>query len=206
MSGNMQYVDSLMDAKELSQLSNSLKISINKNKKRIRDGGSLASVFGHVLPTPPLARTNTGDTNGSPNSDSSSTKSNGNPDQPAPVIWPHGRISNHIKELPGHYGQIHCVDWLGDSNHCITAAQDSNLVVWHALTGMKRCTIRLQSAFVMACAADKSGTSGMGTSLLARPERVCVHVMIVYMYTNPLLSPLSPLVQGGPSQWVASIT
>lgn len=89
-----------------------------------------------------------------------------------PMTTPLPRIRPLVptKELIGHYGQVHCGDWLPDSVHCVTASHDSNLVLWHAPTGLKKSVIRLQSAFVMACAVDQAGygnASSFDTGLVA---------------------------------------
>ncbi len=118
---------------------NSLKRSINIAKKRVRDGGSLSA---------PFEKTSNSATFGAGGSSSSSSSS-------LPVL-PLNRIAVR-GELVGHYGQIHGMDWLGDGVHCVSASQDSNLIVWNASTQLKTCSIRMQSAFVMSCAADHSG-------------------------------------------------
>ena len=41
------------------------------------------------------------------------------------------------RSLKGHFGKVVSVSWLPDSNRLATAAQDGNVIIWHAPTGEK---------------------------------------------------------------------
>jgi len=89
---NNLYLDTLTSDTEFSTLSNTLKVSINKHKKRIRDGGNLATVFGHAVLPLPMGRNNTG---------ASSDGGHTLVAPPQSVVWSKARITNHIRELTG---------------------------------------------------------------------------------------------------------
>ena len=70
------------------------------------------------------------------------------------------------RSLKGHFGKVVSVSWLPDSNRLATAAQDGNVIIWHAPSGRKAQLLPLKNQWAMfaACAQDSSrlcATSGL---------------------------------------------
>jgi len=116
-----------LDEQQRQQLSRKLKMSINSEKRRVRDGGSLDKMY---------------EAGAKINSDLPISK------------FPDDCLKER-RAFTGHYGHIYALDWMGDNEHFVSAAQDGNLIVWNACNGFKTAQFRLQSAFIMAAAADK---------------------------------------------------
>ena len=68
------------------------------------------------------------------------------------------------RSLKGHFGKVVSVSWLPDSNRLATAAQDGNVIVWHAPTGKKAQLLPLKNQWAMfaACAQDSSRLCATG--------------------------------------------
>jgi WD40 repeat protein len=116
----------ISDANMVLKEANRLKVSINNQKRRVRDGATLGDMY----------KTSKANTDALPKLNSRLMKESGG--------------------FYGHYGHIYALDWLGDNQHFVSAAQDGHLIVWNAMNGLKTSHIRLQSNFVMACAAEKT--------------------------------------------------
>ena len=57
--------------------------------------------------------------------------------------------------LRGHFSKVHACAWSGDDTTCVSASQDSRLVVWNAFTEHKKDVLFLRSAWVMAAAFER---------------------------------------------------
>ena len=68
------------------------------------------------------------------------------------------------RSLKGHFGKVVSVSWLPDSNRLATAAQDGNVIIWHAPTGKKAQLLPLKNQWAMfaACAQDSSRLCATG--------------------------------------------
>jgi WD40 repeat protein len=68
------------------------------------------------------------------------------------------------RSLKGHFGKVVSVDWLPDSTHLVTAAQDCNVILWHAPSGRKAYLLPLKNQWAMfaCCASDASKLCATG--------------------------------------------
>ena len=59
------------------------------------------------------------------------------------------------RRLAGHFGKVKALHW-GSSSKLASASQDGKLFVWDAANDARTLSIKLESAWVMACAMDRS--------------------------------------------------
>jgi len=61
------------------------------------------------------------------------------------------------RTLKGHMGKIYSMQWAGEADHLVSAAQDGVLIVWDGLSTNKINAIPLSCAWVMTCCFAPSG-------------------------------------------------
>ena len=57
--------------------------------------------------------------------------------------------------LHGHFNKVHACAWSGDDTTCVSASQDSRLVVWNAFTEHKKDVLALRSNWIMCVALER---------------------------------------------------
>lgn len=60
------------------------------------------------------------------------------------------------RTLNGHLGKVYSVQWLSDSRHVVSAAQDGRMLIWDIDTMYKVASITLPSRWVLTCAVSES--------------------------------------------------
>ena len=58
------------------------------------------------------------------------------------------------RTLKGHFSKVFGVQWSGDAQKLVSAAQDGFMIVWNPLTCNKNITIPLKSTWIMMCAIE----------------------------------------------------
>jgi guanine nucleotide-binding protein G(I)/G(S)/G(T) subunit beta-1 len=74
---------------------------------------------------------------------------------PSPPLRPLKGVPKVRRVLEGHFGKVFAADWANDGEHLVSAAQDGKLIVWDALSNVKRYSIALRSMWVMACSFEQ---------------------------------------------------
>mmetsp|Transcript_35102 Transcript_35102/g.56201 ORF Transcript_35102/g.56201 Transcript_35102/m.56201 type:complete len:359 (-) Transcript_35102:3260-4336(-) len=67
------------------------------------------------------------------------------------------------RQLKGHFGKVYAMHWAGGkdsekrnhSEELVSASQDGKLIIWNALSTLKRQAIPLRSSWVMTCAFEQ---------------------------------------------------
>jgi len=61
------------------------------------------------------------------------------------------------RQLKGHFGKVYAMHWAGLSSaeDLVSASQDGKLIIWSAMTTLKKQAIPLRSSWVMTCAFEQ---------------------------------------------------
>lgn len=78
------------------------------------------------------------------------------------IDWEHYGKASTVKfnfqtkrSLTGHFGKVYALDWSSEPNMVLSASQDGKLIIWNALTQLKKAAITLTIPWVMTCAYEK---------------------------------------------------
>ena len=67
------------------------------------------------------------------------------------------------RKLAGHFGKVVSVTWARDSERCMTASQDGNVIIWNAVTAKKAHLVPLKSSWVMFAEMSQKGPEMFAT-------------------------------------------
>lgn len=84
------------------------------------------------------------------------------------------------RQLRGHFGKLYALDWAKQPQTLLSASQDGKLILWNAFTETKKDAISLKSAWVMACAFEKTEDRHVACGGL---DNICT----IYDLTNPVV-------------------
>lgn len=63
------------------------------------------------------------------------------------------------RQLKGHFGKVYAMHWggSGSSDELVSASQDGKLIIWNAMSTLKKQAIPLRSSWVMTCSFETDG-------------------------------------------------